>query len=79
MPAIKNSHTKYGEFPPKVVETKPCHKICVDLEGMYKVQILGGVVHSNLHALTMVDPTKSWFEIVEIPNKTSEPIVLLVD
>ena len=32
-----------------------------------------------LHALTMIDPATSWFEIVEIPDKTSETIALLVD
>ena len=42
------------------------------------MQTQDGEVHS-LHALTMIDPATSWFEIVEIPDKSSESISLLVD
>ena len=75
---LKRHTKKYGELPAKTAEAKPWHKLCVDLIGPYKVQTLDGEIH-NLHALTMIDPATSWFEIVEIPDKTSETIALLVD
>ena len=75
---LKKHTKKYGELPPKVAEAKPWHKLCVDLIGPYKVRTLDGEVH-NLHALTMIDPATSWFEICEIPDKSSETISLLVD
>lgn len=75
---LKRHTKKYGELPPKEAEAQPWHKLCVDLIGPYKVQTLEGKVHC-LHALTMIDPATSWFEIAEIPDKLSETIARIVD
>ena len=75
---LKKHTQKYGEIPAKSAEAKPWQKLCVDLIGPYKVQTHDGKIHI-LHALTMIDPATSWFEIVEITTKDSESISLLVD
>ena len=75
---FKRHTQKYGELPAKLAEAKPWHTLCVDLIGPYKVQTVDGTIH-QFNTLTMIDPATSWFEIVEIPDKTSESIALLVD
>ena len=49
-----------------------------DLIGPYKVQDASGRIHELL-ALTMINPATSWFEIIEIPNKSSETVALALD
>ncbi len=62
----KRRSQKYGHLGPKTVITNPWECLCVNLIGPYtlkgkdKLQI-------DLMALTMINPTFSWFEIAELP------------
>jgi len=59
----------YAHLPAKMADDKPWNTVCVDLIGPYKVDTPSGT--HKLHAMTMLDPATGWFEITEIPNKTS--------
>ena len=50
----------------------------MDLICPYKVQAVDGKVH-GIQALSMIDPTMSWFKIIEVNKKLSETISLKVD
>ena len=75
---LKRHTEKYGELQAKLAQFKPWRKLCVDLIGPYSVQTLDFKIY-HLHALTMIDPATSWFEIIKIPDKTSETTVLQAD
>jgi hypothetical protein len=62
----KRRSRKYGHPPPKTVITNPWECLCVDLIGLYTLK---GKDNSQIDfmALTMIDPTSSWFEIAEMP------------
>jgi hypothetical protein len=51
--------------------------LCVDLIGPYTVCTKNGT--QSLHAMTMLDPATSWFEVVEIPNKRAVTYANLVE
>ncbi len=57
---------KYGNLPPKTVISNPWECLCVNLIGPYTLK---GKDYSQIDfmALTMINPTSSWFEIVELP------------
>ena len=57
---------KYGHRPPKIVISTSWEALCVNLIGPYTLKGLDGSA-IDLMALTMIDPTSSWFEIVELP------------
>ncbi len=61
----KRHSQKYGHVPPKLVITTPWEMLCVDLIGPYT---LNGKDGSSIDfmCLTMIDPTTSWFEMVEL-------------
>jgi hypothetical protein len=65
----KRRKRKYGYLPPKTSISNLWECLCVDLigsytcKGKYDLQI-------DFIALTMIDPTSSWFEIVELPIVT---------
>ena len=61
---------KYSHLPAKEAEVKPWRAVCVDLIGPYTVDTPQGEI--KLLAMTMIDPTTSWFEIALISfNKSS--------
>jgi hypothetical protein len=62
----RHSH-KYGHVPPKLVITTPWKVLCVNLIGPYT---LNGKDGSSLDfmCLTIIDPARSWFKIVELPT-----------
>jgi hypothetical protein len=62
----KKRKLKYGHLPPKTIITTPWRTLCVDLVGPYTLKGKGGSVIDSM-ALTMIDPTSIWFEIVELP------------
>ncbi len=62
----KKRKLKYGHLPPKTIITVPCRALCVDLIGPYTLKGKDGTI-IDFMALTMIDPTTSWFEIVELP------------
>ena len=63
----------YGQLPPKKVSMIPWETICIDLVGPYTdTDKLGN--DRTLLAMTFVDPATGWFEITEIPEKSSARI-----
>jgi hypothetical protein len=77
------SHTKkFGHVPAKTPETIPWHTLCIDLIGPYKIGKIRkpkDPQETRLHCLTMIDPATSWFEIVEIPDKTAHVVANLLE
>ncbi len=62
----KKRKLKYGDLPPKTIITTPWRTLCVNLIGPYTLKGKDCSV-IDFMALTMIDPTFSWFEIVELP------------
>jgi hypothetical protein len=58
---------KYGHLPPKPIITVPWRALCVDLIGPYTTLKGKDGTIIDFMALTMIGPTTSWFEIVELP------------
>ena len=54
----------------KVQETIPCHTLCVDLIGPYKIG--KDKKQKILHCLTMIDPATGWFEMTSISQKKAD-------
>ena len=69
----KITNHKYGKLPPKQAETNPWDTICLDLIGPYTIP-QKGKNPLKLWCLTMIDPATGWFEMAQIPNKTSAEI-----
>jgi hypothetical protein len=59
----KKRKLKYGHLPPISV---PWRALSVDLIGPYTLKGKDGTI-IDFMALTMIDPTTSWFEVVELP------------
>ncbi len=57
---------KYGHLPAETIITVPWRALCVDLIGPYTLKGKD-VTIIDFMALTMTDPTSSWFEVVELP------------
>jgi hypothetical protein len=57
---------KYGHLPPKTIITVPWRVLCVDLIGPYTLKGKDDTI-IDFMALTMINPTTSWFEVVELP------------
>jgi hypothetical protein len=72
----KRHSQKYGDLPPKPVITTPWRALCVDLIGPYTLK---GKDRSSIDfmCLTMINPTTSWFEIVQLPTAAQETTVPL--
>ncbi len=70
----KRHSQKYGHLPPKLVITIPWKVLCVDLIDPYTLKGKDGS-SIDFMCLTMIDPTTSWFEIVELPTVTQETTV----
>ncbi len=65
---VKKKRTqKYGHLPPNIVISTPWEALCVNLVGPYTLKGKDGS-SIDFMALTMIDPTSSWFEIVELPT-----------
>jgi hypothetical protein len=62
----KRQPHKYGHLPLKTVITNPWECLCVDLIGPYTLKDKDNA-QIDFMALTMINPTSSWFEIVELP------------
>jgi hypothetical protein len=70
----KKHNQKYGHLPPKLVIKIPCKALCVDLIGPYTLKGKDGS-SIDFMCLTMIDPTTSWFKIVELPIVPQEMTV----
>jgi hypothetical protein len=57
---------KYGHLPSKTIITVPWRTLCVDRIGPYTLKGKDGTI-IDFMALTMIDPTNSWFKVVELP------------
>jgi hypothetical protein len=73
---FKKRSKRYGHVPPKNVsdETEPWSNIHIDLVGPYTIEAKQEQpgqkiveVELQLLAMTMIDPTTGWFEIVQVP------------
>ena len=76
---------KYGHLPAKKAEVVPWNQLCVDLVGPYTIPINSPNKawkrknFNELWCVTMIDPATSWFEMVEIDNKTPTNIANIVE
>jgi hypothetical protein len=70
----KRHSKKYGHLPPKLVMMIPWKALCEDLLGPYTLK---GKCGSSIDfiCLTMINPTTSWFEILELPTVAQETTV----
>jgi hypothetical protein len=70
----KKHSQKYGHQPPKLVITTPWKALCVDLIDPYTLK---GKDNSSIDfmCLIMINPTTSWFKIVEQPTVAQEMTV----
>ena len=64
----KRRKSKYGHSPPKIAQVLPWNQVCVDLIGPYTIKTKDKTI-IDFMCLAIIDPTTSWFEIVELPNK----------
>jgi hypothetical protein len=66
---------KFGHLPEKQADVIPWKQVCIDLIGPYKIGSEKNKQYATtLHCLTMIDPATGWFEIVEIPDKSSQTV-----
>jgi hypothetical protein len=70
----KRHSQKYGYLPPKLAITTPWKALCVDLIGPYTLKGKDGS-SIEFMCLTMINPTTSWFETVELPTVAQETTV----
>jgi hypothetical protein len=63
----KRHSRKYGHLPSKLVITTPWKALCVDLIGPYTLKAQEGP-SIDFMCLIMIDPTTSWFKILELPT-----------
>ncbi len=63
----KKRTQKYGHSPPKIVISTPWEALCVNLVGLYTLKSKDGSSIVFM-VLTMIDPTSSWFKVVELPT-----------
>jgi hypothetical protein len=67
----KRHSQKYGYLPPKLVIRTPWKLLYVDLIGPYTLKDKDGS-SIDFMCLTMIDPTTSWFKIVELQTVAQE-------
>jgi hypothetical protein len=67
----KKVRKKYGDLPEKLVE-RPIswNRVDVDLIGPLTVNTPSG--NKELLALTMIDPSTSWFEVKDVKDKSAK-------
>jgi hypothetical protein len=70
----KRHSQKYGHLPPKLVITIPWKALCVNLIGHYTLKGKDGL-SIDFMCLTMIHPTTSRFEIVELPTVAQDMTV----
>ncbi len=69
---VNQRHSQqYGHVPPKLVITTPWRALCIDLIGPYTLKSKDGS-SIDFMCMTMINPTTSWFKIVELPTVTQE-------
>jgi transposase InsO family protein len=68
-----------GHLPPKEPEEIPWERLCIDLIGPYTIGAKCKSDELTLHCLTMIDPATGWFEIAEIPAKTADVVMDILE
>lgn len=76
LPKDKTIDKKYGHLPAKIAEVVPWQTLCVDLIGPYT---LGKKNKLTIWAITMIDPSTGWLEIVPLHTKRADVIANLVE
>jgi hypothetical protein len=66
-------------IPAKTPEEIPWERLCIGLIGPYKVGNPKKNDETTLHCLTMIDPVNGWFEIAEIPKKSADVVINVLD
>jgi len=74
----KRNSKNYRLLPPKTAESEPWRKMCVDLIGPYTITNAFGK-ELSIHAVTMIDPATSWFELKLLTNKTAIEVANVVE
>ena len=74
----KTKPLRVGQLPEKEAETVPWERVCIDLIGPYTIGEESGNT-TTLHCLTMIDPATGWFEIAEIPAKTADVVINVLE
>jgi hypothetical protein len=70
---------RLGHLPAKTPEEIPWERLCIDLIGPYKVGNAKKNDETTLHCLTMIDPVTGWFEIAEVPKKSADVVINVLD
>ena len=74
----KKQNLKYGKLPTKEAEAIPWDRLSIDLIGQYKIRREGHDEPLILKALTIIEPSAGWFEIVLYNDKQADTIANLV-
>jgi hypothetical protein len=77
----KKERKKYGLLPPKIAETDAAnlgHGLCGSGGSIYNKDTSQNTLSTTMFALTTIDPTTGWFEIVEATNKSTISIQDLI-
>jgi transposase InsO family protein len=76
----KPKNVKHGHLPPKEAEDVPWERLCIDLIGPYEIKgPRRSTADRTLHCLTMIDPATGWFEIAEIPAKSADVVIDILE
>ena len=75
----RKQNFRCGNLPTKEAEATPQDILSVDIIGAYKIRKEGHDDPLILKALTMIDPTTGWSEILRYNNKQVDKITNLVD
>jgi hypothetical protein len=73
----ENNRKKYRLLPPKIAESdirSLIYGLCRSGGYIYNKDIIQNTLSDSLLALTMIDPSTGWFEIVKATNKSATSI-----
>jgi hypothetical protein len=74
----KTAKLKYGKLPPKEPEVEPWRTLCVDMIGPYEIP-RPKKKSLTFWAVTMIDPSTSWFEITAVDTKRADYVANVVE
>jgi transposase InsO family protein len=74
----KKQKKKHGRVPPKIAESHPWERSCVDMIGPCQTRRKGKKT-SRLRAIAVIDPATGWFEIVQSETKTADVVANRVE
>jgi hypothetical protein len=74
----KKQKKKHGHVPPKIAESQPWERSCVDMIGPCQTRREGEKT-LRLQAIAVIDPATGWFEIVQSETKTADIVANKVE